>query len=204
MLSRFFSKNGTLIFKFSIEQSRHLFVCKANDYCYKIASIDDTKKIVCFYKKLDRVEFNTNKSIEFEMKNGASFHYLEINGTIVAGMWIHKGLVCISAPSFYAFQCKPNKGVLFDNDTVYSSHNAVAKDYLGKHLYTNLLQCVFDYLYSSGIKYYVICTGFDNYRIINSSQKYGGKLIGIIKTQRFLLFKHKKIYYLNSKEKNWH
>ena len=205
MLKRFISKNKTLIFKFNINESITLFTTRFQNFEYGVATpcVGDIQSIISFFKKLNRVEFNNFDSVKLEMQQGSSFHFLKDKEIIVAGMWVHTGCFIVNAPSFFAFQNKPNEKVCFNKDSAYSSHNAVAKDYLGKHLYIELLQNVFDYLLSNGIKEYVICTGFDNFRMIRSCQKYGGKLIGIIETIHFFFIKRKKTHFLDLYEKNW-
>ena len=86
--------------------------------------------------------------------------------------------------------------IVFNDDTVYSSHNLVDLKYRGQHLYSRLLK--YTLLDNKNLaRNYIYITGLDNQKMIRSGLKYNGQIIGITSITR--VFKYfwirKKCYF---------
>lgn len=140
-MNKFFLKNDTVIIRFNIPYVCGIYseVCHTGDFQYKQCSKIDVNKIVGFYKRNQYGIFLTPDEVLREFEKGNSFHAIFHYDEIVAGLWIHQGIVDIPAPSFEAFKLKHSHFVKFNDGVVYSSHNLVDVDFRGRHLYSMLL-----------------------------------------------------------------
>ena len=207
MKSIFYLKNVTFIFKFDIKKALQSLGTSIDESCcatYKACTVEDAEIIADFYHKQNRLHYSLIESIIKQYDEGALFHALLINSEIVAGLWIHSGLVMIDSPSFYAFQQKRSDKIKFNLNVIFGSSLIVTPEFRGKHLYTYLLNNIFKYYKGSDIDTYVFTTGIDNKKMLHSSFYYGAFLIGIVKTTRlFHTFWFKKKYYFDNKGVCW-
>ena len=189
LLNRLCLINKTLIIRFDIEKVTSVFnIPTVNGYYFKeCISGEESNDIAEFYRKNNYSTYITREAVEAELRNSRYFAILD-SKNIVAGMWIHEGTVNISAPSFEALKTNHNHVVKFARDVVYSSHNLVDLSYRGKGIYSMLLLSALSAIRNSDKKYYLIITGYDNKRMIDSSYKYMGQIVGAVTTIR--LFKY--------------
>lgn len=183
------------VFKFDIKRIVKAF--NLNDYYYENCRkycIDEADKISDFYIRNNYGLYTTSEEIKSEYAKGYEFYGLATDSKILAGMWIHKGKVDFKAPSFEALKSDHRHIVVFDDDTVYSSHNLVDSEYRGKHLYSKLLLSVLRDKQDKA-DYYIYITGFDNKKMIQSGLKYGGQIIGISFICRFFKYIWIRKYY---------
>lgn len=183
--------NKTLIIRFDINKVVSLFNPPTINgfYFRECISGKDSDDITEFFRKNNYSTYLTCDAVETELENSRFFAIYNAE-YIVAGMWLHEGTVNISAPSFEALKAKHNHVVKFEKDVVYSSHNLVDTSYRGKGLYSMLLLNTLSTIRKNNNdkKYYFIITGYDNKKMIDSSNKYMGQIVGAVTTIR--LFKY--------------
>ena len=180
--------NRTCIIRFDIQKVNTLFgMPELGDYSYKVFDITEASGISEFYKKFGYTDFSTQEKVEKQYEEGNVFHGIVLSNRVVAGLWIHEGIVDIKAPRFEALKKKHKQRVKFSDDTIYSSHNLVDKEFRGNHLYSRLLISVINSYRDKKINY-IIITGENNQKMINSSIKYLGQIIGFATTTRLIRF----------------
>lgn len=179
--------NKTLIIKFDIKKVIAIFDIPTVDgfYFRECISGKDINDIVEFYTKNNNSLYSSFEEVEAELQKSRFFAVYN-SEHIVAGMWIHEGIVDITAPSFEALKLRHKHVVKFEENVVYSSHNLVDKSFRGQGLYTMLLLNTLYHIRNK--KYYIIITGYGNKKMVESSCKYLGQIIGAMMTIR--LFKY--------------
>lgn len=185
----------TIIFNINIKNSLKCIDISDSDFkdCVR-CSLFDADKIARFYKENEYDIFTSEQEIEEEFKRGSDFFGIIKNSRIVAGMWIHTGIVDINAPSFEALKDRRRHVVFFDDKSVYSSHNLVDPKYREQHLYSQLLKYVL-FTKQKDADNYIYITGFDNEKMIVSGIKYNGQIIGIAFAIRLFKYIWIKKYY---------
>lgn len=184
MIRHLYLCNDTVIIRFNIQNSLKCWEEELDQgrYTYVAAVASDAAAISEFYIRNGYSQY-TLSTVEAEYERQNQFHAIYDGSRIVAGMWIHRGVVDVNAPSFRALKEHRNHVVCFDADTIYSSHNLVEEAYRGKRLYSMLLYNVFRY-HQNDFRFYVIITGMDNKKMLNSSLHYMGQVVGYARTIR--------------------
>ena len=196
-MGRLFLKKSVLIFKLNIRNSI-IFISenKCSDIDCKKLSYDDSAIISSFYLRNNYNIYSNETEVKDEFNKGSYFYAVLLKGEVIAGMWIHRGQVDIKAPSFESLKYNSSQTIVFNDDTIYSSHNLVDLNHRGKHLYSTLLKyTLLDN--KNTANNYVYITGLDNEKMIKSGLKYNGQIIGI--TYVIRIFKYfwirKKCYF---------
>ena len=209
ILNRVCLINSTLVFRFDIsEVTRSFDIQTVDGFQFKEYTLrENLVDIAKFYRRNGYKTFTTAEEIALEMES-SRFFAICYSQNVVAGMWLHEGIVDINAPSFESLKLKHKHVVKFEENTVYSSNNLVDKSFRGCHLYSTLLLNVLHNIKDK--KNYIIITGFDNRVMIESSYKYLGQIVGAVRTIRLfkcLWIRHRLIpsmtgHYLSSIPRN--
>ena len=189
LIKKIYLKNNIVITLFNIEKVTNLYKeVQNNNYLYKSCDIDDIDDIVDFYRNNNYNLFVTSKEVLEQFKMGNKFYAIFDLDRIVAGLWVHEGIVDIAAPSFEAFKLKHKHIVLFSDGVLYGSHGLVDFSYRGRGLFSSLfLSTLWDYK-DKNKNSYIHINGFDNKKMISLNMEYMGQIIGLVRVVR--IFKY--------------